>query len=218
MTIKAKENELTDEQRKYKLCYVEDIPEQYYDLDEKSKELVESGAYEEYRKKKFAWIGEKTKAGDPFTLEDVMKWEKDNGYDKFDLTFKFYETQDYKDGFTHWFHFTNDMENQWGDDWDYSLCNSPYDNDTEVVRMPVRLPKDLKIFFPNDYCILNADTVSVDMVNHYAMPWVWISVYNSVNMIVKSFSIMAGDTPDDVMRKIKEAEEFINNNKKQKEL
>lgn len=216
MTIKAKENELTDGQRKYKLCYVEEIPEEYYGLDERSKELTESEGYKEYRKKMFAWIGENTN----FTVEDILRWESENGYDKYNvnLTYKFYDTQDYKDGFTHWFHFTNDMEKQWGDEWSLSI-SAPYDNDTEVVRMPIRLPKDwlgendnVKVILPNDYH--TTDDISADMVNHHAMPWVWISVRNETNVIVKSVSIMAGDTPDDVFSKIKEVKEFINNSKK----
>lgn len=215
MTIKAKENELTDEQRKYKLCYVEGIPEEYYDLDEKSKELVESQRYKECRQKKFEWM----KARPSFTPEDMMKWETENGYVDFNPTFKFYETQDYKDGFTHWFHFTNDMEKQWGGDWDLSLDSSPYDSDTEVVRVPMRMPKEwvdesgnVKVILPEDYPAIS--NISVDMVNNHAMPWVWISVRNEIDVIVKSVSIMAGDTPEDALSKIKEVKEFINNNKK----
>ena len=220
MTTDVKENKLTDEQRKYKLCYVEEIPEMYYDLDEKSKELVASGEYKEYLHKKHAWINEQMNAKEPFSVEDIMKWENENNYRDFELSFKFYDTQEYKDGFTHWFHFTNDMEKQWGDDWDCLLESSPYDNDTEVVRMPIRLPKEwleetgnVKVASPTKYTTDNFDVLSVDMVNHHAMPWMWISVSDHINMIVKSVSIMAGDTPDDVMRKIKEIEDFINNKK-----
>ena len=235
--------DLGDEYDDYKLCYVEEIPKTYTDWDPDSKELMKTNEYKEFIKERNKILEElkdtreKEEGYRYLTGEDYRSVER-----KLDPTRKFernlceYPHPVYSQGYTHYFYFTNDLEKQWGDDWDdipyEHNAGTPYNHNTDLIIVPFiieyfKLEKmvevernyedllticplfdDIEVRFPCDG-YLNSP-YSIDMINTGAIPWLYgrICRYKEINPS-ETISIMAGENPKSVMYKLNKFNRII---------
>ena len=229
--------ELSKEFKKYKgyqLCYVDSIPETYLDYTPESKALMETEEYKKYHEARRAYLdGIKKKQGSYSSRDwEEYDWEHDP-YRKFKEELQDYPTEDIINGYTHYFYFTNDMEKQWGDDWDdapYEYnAETPYDGETDMLQVPVcidfyKLMKayeddeayeevlrkypnygkaDVKL--PRDWGGCNSP-FCVDDINGGAVAWLYATLRKGYS-VWKHIAIHAGENPQIVMEKL----EKINN-------
>ena len=145
MTTNKNFKEVTkEEKKKYVLCYVESVPKTYFDLDPKSQILSETDEYKEYVSKRKAYFDEQLAKYHSYSSSAYDEYNRQYDPDgKFSLNYCDYPDPDYKAGFTHYFYFTDNMSKQWGDDWndapyEYN-AEVPYDSETNIIRIPVRL-------------------------------------------------------------------------------
>lgn len=134
-------SELTEEQKhKFVLCYVETIPATYNDYDEETYEMINSDEFKEYRRLKDEWYKEYFKEHHSMSGSTSLEWDKQHGY-KWKYGYKDYDVEDYVNGNQYYLYFTNDMNKQWGDDWDDAPyehnAEIPYDDKTDIIRIPV---------------------------------------------------------------------------------
>ena len=107
----------------FKLCYVDEIPKTYLDYTPESKALMQTEEHKEYMKKRREYFDVLIKKNGHISCYDYDNY--DRAYDpelKFRTEMQEYPTPDVLDGYTHYLYFTNDLEKQWGDDWD----DAPY--------------------------------------------------------------------------------------------
>ena len=220
----------------YKLCYVDEIPETYTDWDPESKKLMDTPEYKEYRakvNKELDVIRNKRKEEEGFgylSSGDYASVERRlDPQGKFYTDMCEYPDPDYEKGYTHYLYFTDNLEKQWGDDWDDAPydCNAgyPYDIETDVIVIPICIEyfklqhmvevednwNDLKttcplydnveIRFPCDG--FTNSPYSIDMINTGAIPWLYARICR--RKIVnphESISVMAGEDPESVVNKI----------------
>jgi len=205
MIAKTEKDPITDGY-KFKLCYVEEISSTYNDYDEETKAMMETPEYLEYKRLKDIWYKEWFKEHHSMSGTDMENWDREHGY-RWRYNWKDYPTPEYEAGFTHYLYFTDNMEKQWGDDWDdapYEYnADIPYDDKTNVLRIAVKLdPTDKgELYLPKDYGFNGNSHFSVDMINAGAIPWIFIYIpkYKGIG---NSLSIMAGDTVFKVFDKL----------------
>ena len=192
----------------YKLCYVDEIPATYCDYDEESKKLMDTDEYKEYTEKRREYLDGLLKKQGYLSSGDYVTYDLINDKEyKFRTNFKDYPNPDYELGYTHYLYFTNDIDKQWGDDWDdvpyEHNAEIPYDFDTDIYISPITIPKldNVQVRFPNTGFVNSP--YSVDMINAKAVPWIWIGVMNE-RKIQKSIAIMGGDTYKEVKEKLNE--------------
>lgn len=219
----------------FKLCYVDEIPKTYLDYTPESKALMQTKEYKEYIEKRRNWIEEKLKtqhyiSGVDYNTADMM-FDPDR---KFRTEMMDYPTQDILDGYTHYLYFTNDLENQWGDDWDDTPyeCNAevPYDDKTNIIVIPVTLMFSFltnldgdnddydKLFakcpnyhycdlrFPKDWGGINSP-FCVDDINGGAVAWIYATL--SKTYMKKHIAVHAGENPESVINKIDEINKML---------
>lgn len=205
MIIKTEKDPITDG-AKFQLCYVEEIPATYNDYDEETKAMMETPEYQEYKRLKDIWYKEWFKEHHSMSMGDSENWNREHGY-YWTYNWKDYPEPDYVNGFTHYLYFTDDMEKQWGDDWDdapYEYnAEIPYDDETNVLRITVKIDPTEKgeIYLPRDYGCNGNSHFSVDMINAGAIPWIFVYIPKR-KAIGNSLSIMAGDTVLEVFNKL----------------
>ena len=138
-------NEVTkEEEKKYVLCYIEEVPHTFFDLDPHSMKLVETPAYKKYAAKKKEYFDDvlaREHSYSSYMVEEYNRIHDPEG--NFRLDYCDYPHPDYVEGYTHYFYFTDNMSKQWGDDWNDAPyehnAGEPYDDDTNIIRIPVRL-------------------------------------------------------------------------------
>lgn len=133
-----------EEKRKYVLCYIDSVPRTYTDLDPRSKVLSETTEYKEYAAKKKAYFDEILKRDHSYSSSQVTEYDRTyDPWDKFKLDYCDYPHPDYIAGNTHYFYFTDNMSEQWGDDWNDAPyehnAGGPYDGETNIICIPVKL-------------------------------------------------------------------------------
>lgn len=134
-------SELTDEQKNnFVLCYVESIPATYNDYDEETYEMINSDEYKEYKRLKEEWYKEYFKEHHSMSSNTSFEWDRANGY-RWYYNYKDYDNPDYVNGNQYYLYFTNNMNKQWGDDWDdvpyEHNAEVPYSDDTDIICIPV---------------------------------------------------------------------------------
>lgn len=220
----------------YKLCYIDEIPATYSDWDPESKALMETQEYKDYRKKFEALYNEiydrhERESGLRYISSDDIHSAKRklDPSGKFEIDLCEYPDPDYEKGYTHYLYFTDNMDEQWGDDWDdapYEYnAGAPYENRTNVIIIPIcieyfklertvevennwddlevacPLYNNIEVRFPCDG--FTNSPYSIDMINTGAIPWLYARIcrHKVVNPH-ESISIMAGENPESVINKI----------------
>jgi len=221
--------------KNFKLCYVDEVPETFMDYTPESKALMQTKEYKEYIEKRRNWIEEKLKtqhyiSGVDYNTADMM-FDPDR---KFRTEMMDYPTQEFLDGYTHYLYFTNDLDMQWGDDWDdapYEYnAEVPYDDKTNIIIIPVRLMFSFltnldgdnddydKLFakcpnyhycdlrFPKDWGGINSP-FCVDDINGGAVAWIYATL--SKTYMKKHIAVHAGENPESVINKIDEINKML---------
>lgn len=182
----------------YRLCYVEEIPSTYNDYDEETIKMIQSPEYQEYRKKKSIWYNEYFKTHHYMSGSTSSEWDRINNYN-WKYSYKDYPVHDYEEGYTHYLYFTNDLNIQWGDDWDDAPyehnAEVPYTNKTNVLIIRVKLPKS-GLYLPSTR-FANSPFSVID-INKGAIPWVFIDGKEN------SLYLMGGETLVSCYNKLKE--------------
>lgn len=239
--------ELSKEFKKYKgyqLCYVDSIPETYLDYTPESKALMETEEYKKYHEARRAYLDGIMKKQGSYSSRDWEEydWEHDPGR-KFKTDLQEYPTEDIIDGYTHYLYFTNNLKEQWGDDWDdapYEYnAEIPYDHDTEILQVPICLDyfKILKSYdddgymshannkkypnfhnvdikFPRDWGGANSPFCIMD-INAGAVAWIFATLSEG-RYVTESIAVQAGENPQKVMKKIKEINKLLKKKKDEK--
>ena len=236
-SIKLSEiKDLSEDELHYKLCYVSEIPVTHEDLSPETIEMYKTPEYKKYKELLHKWMEEQFKLKGSVSSFDIDRWEsKNNYYRRFMATYSTYNTQEWLEGNTHYMFFTDDLDNQWGDDWDDAPYEHnagwPYDFDTNVICVPFSIVythilreneendtviDDVFNNFRN--CVLNYPSsfginspFSVDMINRGAIPWIWLGKYD-VRKLVESVAINGGDTVKQVADKVFKMNELIKQN------
>ena len=220
----------------YQLCYVDSIPETYLDYTPESFKLIETEEYKEYHRKRREYLDDIMKKQGFCSSRDWEEydWEHDPGR-KFKTELQEYPTEDIINGYTHYLYFTNDMEKQWGDDWDdapYEYnAETPYDSETDILQVPVCIDyyklmkayeddnaydKVLKkypnynkadIKLPSDWGGCNSP-FCVDDINGGAVAWLYATLRKGYS-VWKHIAIHAGENPQTVMKKIKDINKLL---------
>lgn len=181
----------------YKLCYIDEIPQTYYD------DAPETKAWK--KTEEFAKLWREEHEKQETALKTVGSYSPDFNSDYWrKLVMQEYPNPEYIPGKqTHYAYFTsNSLENQWGDDWDdrpYD-CNAerPYDNEqTQIIMVPFYKPESLML--PHEICGAVNCAYSVEDINSGAVAW----LYNRENNI----SIPAGITPTEFFDKLDKIQE-----------
>ena len=221
-------NEKIEEYDNFQLCYIDSIPQTYYDLTPESREMSKTPEYIEYAEKRSAYLDELLKKNHSYSSRDWEEydWEHDPS-NKFKRQYQEYPNEDIVDGYTHYLYFTNNMEKQWGDDWGRDFdSGSPYDHETDIIQVPVCIDyyKLMKAYedeesyedvikdYPNyNYSEVNLPKdwdnyggkclFTVEDINHGAAAWVYATLRKR-RYIYKSVAIYAGESPKTVMKKI----------------
>ena len=232
-------NELKEVFEKYKdfqLCYIDSIPETYYDLTPESLALTKTPEYIEYNAKRRAFLDDIMKRQGHCSSRDWEEydWEHDP-HNKFRLDYQDYPTEDILNGYTHYIYFTNDMSKQWGDDWDDAPyehnAEVPYDNKTEILEVPVCidyyklmrgyenyeeyevLTKDYPNFSrvdvkqPKDWGGINSP-FCVDDINGGAVAWLYATL-SEKRYVAKRIAVHAGENPQTVLEKLKKINDLL---------
>ena len=227
----------------YQLCYVDSIPETYLDYTPESFKLIETEEYKEYHRKRREYLdGIMKKQGSCSSRDwEEYDWEHDPGR-RFKTELQEYPTEDIVDGYTHYLYFTNNLKEQWGDDWDdapYEYNGEvPYDHDTEILQVPICLDyfklmkgyandeeyevatKDYPNFsnvdvkFPRDWGGSNSPFCVMD-INAGAVAWIFATLSEG-RYVTESIAIHAGENPQKVMRKIKKINKLLKQKKNEK--
>lgn len=232
-TIKIYPNDIKEVLDKYKdfqLCYIDSVPETYYDLTPESRKLSETPEYIEYRKQRQAYLDNIMKQRGSYSSRD---WEEYDFYNdperKFRIEYQDYPTEDIVNGYTHYIYFTNNMKKQWGDDWDDAPyehnAEVPYDDETDILQIPVcityyKLMEDydeesyeeiLKTYpnynytdlkLPKDWGSVNSP-FCVDDINGGAVAWLYATLSKD-RYVTERIVIHAGETPQSVLQKIED--------------
>lgn len=196
----------------WKLCYVDEIPDTYTDWDPKSKEIRETPEYKDFiirRNKELDIIKDARK--DTTGYSYLSSYDYDTVETKLDPDHKFktrvceYPNPEYEEGYTHYLYFTDNIDKQWGDDWndapyEYN-AGCPYDHETNIIIVPVSLVEDDNIIIklPKDYGYNSP--FSVDLINAGAIPWIF-AYTASRKCIPTSISIIGGECIQDVLNSI----------------
>lgn len=238
-TIKIYPKELKNVVKNYKdyqLCYVDSIPETYLDYTSESKALMETEEYKKYNAARRAYLDEIMKKCGSCSSSDWVYYDLEHDpFRKFKTELQDYPTEDIINGYTHYFYFTNDMEKQWGDDWDdapYEYnAETPYDGETNILQVPVcidyyKLMKayeddeayaevlrkypnydktDIKL--PRDWGGCNSP-FCVDDINGGAVAWLYATLRKGYS-VWKHIAIHAGEKPQTVMKKIKDINKLL---------
>lgn len=238
--------ELRKEFKKYKgyqLCYVDSIPETYFDYTPESKTLMETEEYKKYNEARRAYLDEIMKKYGSYSSRDWEYYDLEHDpYRKFKTELQDYPTEDIINGYTHYLYFTNDMEKQWGDDWDdapYEYnAETPYDSETDILQVPVcidyyKLMKayeddeayeevlreypnynkaDIKL--PRDWGGCNSPFCVMD-INAGAVAWIFATLSEG-RYVTESIAIHAGENPQKVMKKIKKINKLLKKKKDEK--
>ena len=224
----------------YQLCYVDSIPETYLDYTPESFKLIETEEYKEYHRKRREYLDDIMKRQGSCSSRDWEEydWEHDPGR-RFKTELQDYPTEDIIDGYTHYLYFTNNLKEQWGDDWDdapYEYnAEVPYDHDTEILQVPICLDyfkllkgyandeeyeiatKDypnfhnVEVKFPRDWGGANSPFCIMD-VNAGAVAWIFATLSEG-RYVTESIAIHAGENPQKVMKKIKEINKLLKKKK-----
>ena len=215
----------------FKLCYVDEIPKTYLDYTPESKALMQTEEHKEYMKKRREYFDVLIKKNGHISCYDYDNY--DRAYDpelKFRTEMQEYPTPDVLDGYTHYLYFTNDLEKQWGDDWDdapYEYnAETPYDHDTDIIVIPICLTyfrlndiEDDKEFdnypnyskcdikFPKDWGGINSP-FCIDDINGGAVAWIYATLSSNRN-VIKHIAVHAGENPETVVKKIDEINQML---------
>ena len=219
----------------FKLCYVDEIPKTYLDYTPESRALMQTEEYKEYMKKRREYFDELIKKNGHISSYDYDVYDREHDpWHKFRTEMQDYPTQDILDGYTHYLYFTNDLENQWGDDWDdapYEYnAEIPYDDKTNIIVIPVTLMYSFltnldgdnddydKLFakcpnyhycdlrFPKDWGGINSP-FCVDDINGGAVAWIYATL--SKTYMKKHIAVHAGENPESVINKIDEINKML---------
>ena len=215
----------------FKLCYVDEIPKTYMDYTTESKALMQTEEYKEYMKKRREYLDELLKKNGHVSSHDYDDYAREHDPEhKFHTDMQDYPTPDILDGYTHYLYFTNDLEKQWGDDWDdapYEYnAETPYDHDTEIIIIPICLTyfslNDLDddkefdnypnyskcdIKFPKDWGGINSP-FCVDDINGGAVAWIYATLSDMI-YVKKHIAIHGGENPETVYNKIVEINNLL---------
>lgn len=160
----------------YKLCYVDDIPETYFDWSPESKEYISRPDF---------------------------SWEK--SHEKYGHNNPHLRTEEYpnpefivgKQEYYAWFTNTPTLDEQWGDDWD----DVPYEHNAgcpyeekghDLIRVPFYVPRYLYCKFPCDYGFGGNSPFSVEDINNGAVPW----IFAKKGKFQRAIKIDAGISPE----------------------
>lgn len=151
-----KSKSFCNQYKDYKLCYIDEIPETYYDWDEQSKKIIES--------KDFDW-GKKY-------LVDLLNNKEYNNPSFIPGVQELYA------------YFTPlDLTEQWGDDWnDFPYEHNagiPYDHGNDynkkinILMIPFYVPEEFS-YLPKDRSSGGNSPFSVRDINMGAIPWIFL--------------------------------------------
>lgn len=184
----------------HRLCYVDTIPETYSDYDEVTKAIHNTPEYQKFAKERKEYSEMLLKTKSCYSSREIDEFERDNAPDiRFTrVNFKEYPNPEYTDGYTHELYFTDDLNKQWGDDWNdapYEYNSGyPYNDETDVIRVVVSLPEDIILphtrFWNSPF--------SVEDINAGAIPWIF---WKHPKTILHSMSINGGDSLLEVLDK-----------------
>lgn len=203
----------------YKLCYIGEIPETYYDYTPEALAYRETEEWKEQdrlRDEKLHRQGFMS-SDDPefgFSVNEILRRGADC---------KNYPNPDYIEGVQEYYaYFTSlPLKDQWGDDWDdapYEYnAGEPYDSlyeetdenghwkDYEIVKVPFYLNfGGFSIMRPEDY--VDNSPFSVSDINSGAVAWIYARAKNKE---CNGISIMAGINPEEFLNKLKEINNFL---------
>jgi hypothetical protein len=223
----------SEDLRTYRLCYVDTIPATYDDYTKETVEMMKTPEYKEYAAAREQYCKELQEYnGGWYTYSQVEVWEQEHDpFRKFYPEWTKYDEPDYVEGYTHYLYFTDNMEEQWGDDWNDAPyehnAETPYDDDTNIIRIPVKLElcrflngddydkmckkfpnyRNCDIKFPCDYGYGGNSYFSVDMINNQAVAWIF--VYEQHHKIENSIAIHGGDTIETVLSKLERIDTLL---------
>ena len=128
----------------YRLCYVDTVSKTYTDYTPESKKLMETEEYKKFVSLRREYIDNIIKKQGYCSSSDYLDYDREHDYEhKFKTEMQEYPHPDFVAGFTHYLYFTDNMNEQWGDDWDDAPyehnAGEPYDSDTNVIIVPVRI-------------------------------------------------------------------------------
>ena len=216
MYITINPKHIPEEYKKYKLCYIDEIPKTYWDYTPQAKAYRETEEWKEQdrlRSEKLHRNGIMSSDDPEFGYWANPILRKGSESDE-------YPNPEYVKGEKELYaYFTPlSLDEQWGDDWNDSPydCNAgdPYDSVTDEVTEHdglkfvskshditiVRIPFIVKSYnsrFPSDYGYNSP--FCVRDINHGAVSWIYD--YNSSNE--KHVTVNAGDTPSQFVKKLK---------------
>lgn len=223
---------------KYRLCYVDKIPVNFEDISPATEVMYKSKEYLEYKKQWLEHTNKLLKEKGSYSSRDLETWERENGFrGKFVAEYCTYMTEEFFKGFTHYFFFTDNFEQQWGDDWN----DVPYEHnaewpysgrDSNVICLPLGITYELimqqvehNIITTEEYNEMTDENFnscdikypcdyginspfSVDMINHGAVPWIWF--YKAPGRVIDAgIAINGGDTVMEVIHKVTEMNKLV---------
>lgn len=241
MTVNKQFNEIIkEEKKKYVLCYIDDVSKTYFDLDPDSQKLVQTPEYKEYAKKKKEHFDEILAKVHSYSSREVTEYDLAvDPFRKFKVEYCDYPHPDYLAGYTHYFYFTDNMQEQWGDDWDDAPyehnAGGPYDHETNIICIPVKLTyKYLESLISNDedpknknlfnrllkkYPQYNNCELRFPCDNQYNSPFsvdainhglvAWLFFARYDYNIKESVAIYGGDSIKDVEKKLKKIDKIL---------
>jgi len=211
---------IPEEYKKYKLCYIDEIPKTYIDYTSDARAYRETDEWKEQDRLR----DEKLHKQGYLSSDDDEFGYYANAILRRGSECQHYPEPDYIKGEQELYaYFTPlPLDEQWGDDWNDSPydCNAgvPYDRVTDeteekngisfvtksheitIIRVPFII-KSYNSTLPKDYAFNSP--FSVDMINRDAVAWIYD--YNYTNK--KYVTIHAGDTVEEFVKKIEQIAE-----------
>ena len=230
----ADPSQLFEDELHYRLCFVSEIPMTFSDITPETAQMYRSPEYLKYKDMLHKWMDEQFAKGLSISNRDIEDWDMEhNFFGKFKHEYCEYKSQEWVEGNTHFMFFTDNLSEQWGDDWDdapYEYnAGWPYNDVTDLICIPVSiiyshiyreneendLPGISEMFKNYNNCVLNNPSdygynspFSVDMINHSAVPWLWLAKYDR-NSLLEAVAINGGDTVVKVLASVDKMNELI---------
>lgn len=234
LNITAQEAITNPEYRKFRLCFVDRISKTYTDYTPESKKLMETEEYKNYIQGRREYLNKILEKLHYVSSKDYDYYDRLNDpTNKFRTEMQEFPSPDYVAGYTHYLYFTDNIDKQWGDDWDdapYEYnAGEPYDDNTNIIIIPVKIVPlsfdydnedsmyNEKIYdnYPN---VANVDVklpcdyaynspFCIDDINGGAVAWIYALSYKYKDGKRTRIAINSQDTPETAYYKI----ERINN-------
>ena len=195
---------------KFKLCYIDSIPQTVMDYTEKSKRIKESNDYKRWRKERDAYAEQLLKEYGSYSYSDLPPIPFE-----FELEYDNYPNEEFIEGKQEFYaYFTNldNLSDQWGDDWDDSPyeynAETPYDSKNGVEHIILKVPFYVNhdgyyVKFPYDYQCMGNSHFCVRDINAKAVAWIFAKGMKGKSSD-GSVSVLAGISPEEFYDKVTE--------------